>query len=115
MRPRTFGALVMSAMSALLGAASLAQAQAQPQLFGGLQQPKEKAPLFPQRRGPVTTFQAQAPIVNCGMVVIPATPEVDPKSIKKAPDDKKYTMRQLAPQLCASGAPVPIAPKSKTP
>ena len=131
MRPRTYGALMMSAMSALLGVASLAQAQdrlfpvpsvaspgptlTQPQLFAGLQQPKEKAPLFPQRRGPVMTFQAPAPIVNCGMVVIPTTPAVDPKSITKTPDDKKYTMRQIAPQRCGAGVPVPIGPKSRKP
>jgi hypothetical protein len=50
------------------------------------------------------------PTVVCGMTVIPAHPEVDPKAVKKAPDDKKFTMRSVRPQSCVADADQPTPP-----
>jgi len=45
--------------------------------------------------------QAERTRVVCGMTVI-APPNVDPESIRKPPDDKKYTMRVVPPPMCGS-------------
>jgi len=55
------------------------------------------------------------PTIVCGMTVIPADPTVDPKSIKKVPEDKKYrfTMRSVPSGICAqesSNAPTVVVP-----
>ena len=55
------------------------------------------------------------PTVVCGMTVIPADPEVDPKSVKKAPDDKKFTMRSVRPQSCVADANLPTPPPAPAP
>ena len=52
------------------------------------------------------------PKVVCGTTVIPAQPAVDPKSILKMPEGRKFTMRSVRPQLCADDArPADIAPQ----
>ena len=47
-------------------------------------------------------LDAERTRVACGMTVIPAQPSVDPKSIKRAPEDKRYTMRVVPPPMCGS-------------
>jgi hypothetical protein len=93
-----------------LCAASSARAQGNlvPKPGGAFTPPQGSKPLFPSilknqeesrlRLGARAALRA--PTVMCGMTVIPATPEVDPKSIKKAPTDKKYTMRSVPPSIC---------------
>lgn len=66
--------------------------------------------------GSVRELQARTGTVTpqnvCGMMVIPA-PKVDPKAVKKVPEDKKYTMRALPrtefgwPASCEVDAVVP--------
>ena len=42
-----------------------------------------------------------APRVVCGMTVIPADPNIDPKMIiRRPPDDTRYTIRVIPPPLC---------------
>ncbi|HEY1306948.1 MAG TPA: hypothetical protein VGF24_25515 [Vicinamibacterales bacterium] len=45
-------------------------------------------------------LQGSTPKVVCGMTVIPASPALDPNSVKPAPRDKKYTMRSVPPPMC---------------
>src|SRR6185503_19174770 len=56
------------------------------QLFTQMNKAREELQRRLQARAPVGP-----PTVVCGMTVIPAAPTVDPKSIKKAPEDKKRT------------------------
>jgi hypothetical protein len=44
------------------------------------------------------------PKVVCGTTVIPAQPAVDPKSILKTPEGRKFTMRAVRPQMCGDNA-----------
>jgi hypothetical protein len=93
-----------------LGAASSARAQGNlvPKPGGAFTPPQGSKPLFPSilknqeeaRLRLEARAALRAPTAMCGMTVIPATPEVDPKSIKKAPTDKKYTMRFVPPSMC---------------
>jgi len=85
------------------------------QLFTQMNKAREEL----QRR-----LQARAgvgpPTVVCGMTVIPADPTVDPKSIKKVPEDKKrtFTMRSVPPGICtreSSNAPVVVPPPTVAP
>jgi hypothetical protein len=55
-------------------------------------------------------LQSQRPKIECGMTVFPATPEIDPKSIKKAPTDKKYTMRSVPRPSCGNEASTVVVP-----
>ena len=117
------------ATAAVLGAASSAAAQGFPfPKTGGAftQTPQESKPLIP----PVVRLKEEAlrhlqsrgglggRTVVCGMPVIPANPEVDPKSIKKAPTDKKYTMRSVPPGICtqdSSASTVVVPPPTVAP
>ena len=65
--------------------------QAQPL---GPARPRQNESLF--LRSPTPRFQFQ---LSCGRVV-PATPDIDPKFLKGAPDDKKYTMRSVPAPPC---------------
>ena len=85
------------------------------QLFVQMNEAREELKRRLQARGAVGQ-----PTVVCGMTVIPANPAVDPKSIKKAPDDKKYTMRTVPPGICTQESgnaptvvvpPPPVAPR----
>lgn len=117
---RSFNPVVVAAVAAVLGAASSAAAQGSlvPKSGGAFTQVPEQKPLFPQ----ILQGKAQAlhqlqrapgfesPTVVCGMQVIPATPEVDPKAIKKAPTDKKYTMRFVPRPSCSNEASTVVVP-----
>jgi len=80
------------------------------QLFTQMNKAREELQRRLQARAPVGP-----PTVVCGMTVIPADPTVDPKSIKKIPEDKKYrfTMRSVPPGICtqdSSNAPTVVVP-----
>jgi len=55
-------------------------------------------------------LQGSTPKVVCGMTVIPASPALDPKSVKPAPRDKKYTLRSVPPPMCGSADVTPSTP-----
>jgi hypothetical protein len=57
-----------------------------------------------------STIVGEAPTAVCGMTVIPAIPDVDPKSIKKAPTERKYTLRFVPPPMCGSSASTVVVP-----
>ena len=112
------------AVCSLLQPASRAEAQNAPSAPSPFGPAPSKPPLFGPRvplnelreqlarQGAQMRLQAGKPKVVCGMTVIPAQPNADPKSIKKAPDDRKYTMRSVRPQMCADDAqPADIAPQ----
>ena len=127
---RTVIALVAIAV-AWLGAASSARAQGTlvPKPGGAFTPPpRQSGQLFLQmnnaKEEALRRLQARVqvgpPTVVCGMTVIPADPAVDPKSIKKAPNDKKYTMRSVPPGICGQNSdnapmvvvpPPPVAPR----
>ena len=114
MRVRTYLAAGTLGISAIVGAATIVAAQdltPAPSPFGPSPQ---KPPLFdPQSlsrehqeqmaRGlALTRLDAERTRVVCGMTVIPVQPSVDPKSIKKAPEGRRYTMRFVPPPMCGS-------------
>ena len=110
------------AFAAVLGAASSVAAQGFPfpktgGAFSPVPQQSKPSPSSPEVRDELKeqarrALQAQrgAPKTVCGMTVYPALPEVDPKSIKKAPTDKKYTMRLVPPPMCGSEASTVVVP-----
>ena len=53
---------------------------------------------------------SERPKVVCGMTLAPVHPEIDQKSLKKAPDDKKYTMGKVAPEMCRADGGMPGVP-----
>jgi hypothetical protein len=106
-------------ISAVLGVASSAGAQGTlvPKPGGAFTPPPQSKPVIPEilkGREALQHLQfakgLEPPSVVCGMTVIPATPEVDPKSIKKAPTDRKYTMRLVPPPMCGSDASTVVVP-----
>ena len=116
-------AVNLIAISAVLGVASSAAAQGTlvPKPGGAFTPPRQSKPLIPEvlknreameqaRRHLQSVRDSSAPTVVCGMTVFPATPDVDPKSIKKAPADKKYTMRFVPPPMCGSDASTVVVP-----
>jgi hypothetical protein len=117
---RSVNVIVFAAAVAVLGAASSAAAQGNlvPRPGGAFSPAAQSKPLFPQilkgRQQALQQLQRapgfESPPVVCGMQVIPATPEVDPKSIKKAPPDKKYTMRFVPRPSCGSEASTVVVP-----
>jgi hypothetical protein len=126
MRVRTYLAAGALGISAIVGVATIVAAQdltPAPSPFGpSPQKPPlfdhgpslEKAPLSDPRslsreqqeqmaRGlALARLDGERTRVVCGMTVIPVQPSVDPKSIRKAPDDNKYTMRFVPPPMCGS-------------
>jgi hypothetical protein len=110
MRAHPCGARAAIVASVVLGAATGAAAQVGPlRPSAGVvmpaQQPRPRQPGFPfpplndrQREQALRELQARAGVVTpqnvCGMTVVPA-PNVDPKAVKKVPEDKKFTMRAL--------------------
>jgi hypothetical protein len=132
MRIRTFVAAGVLGICGLVELAPRVNAQSPPSappfgpappkrpLFGA------QAPSSDQReplREVVSRLQGEAqsrlgmkPKVVCGMTVIPAQPAVDPKSIKKGPEDRKYTMRSVRPAMCGDKAQDPnVAPQLEPP
>ena len=114
MRARSYGAIVTLVVCALAGGATVA---GQTRIVPGPQvAPRPQPPLFPvplivpptqrprQQVQPPYGFQPDdlRPTIVCGMTVIPALPDVDPKFVKKAPDDKTYTMRFVPPPACGT-------------
>ena len=127
MRIQTFVVVGVLGTCGLVASVSRADAQGSPSapLFGPAPQ---KHPLFGQqsplnqqreelaRLAAQMSLQAGKPKVVCGMTVIPAQPAVDPKSITKAPEDRKYTMRSVRPQICGDTAQDPdVAPQLEPP
>ena len=107
---RSFTLVAAAAVAAVLGVASSAAAQGNlvPKSGGAFTPvPRQSTPLFQNdqldklKEETRRRLQSQRPKVECGMTIIPATPEVDPKSIKKAPTDKRYTMRSVPRGTCA--------------
>jgi hypothetical protein len=107
---RSFTLVAAAAVAAVLGVASSTSAQGNlvPKPGGAFTPaPKQSKPLFQNdqldklKEETRRRLQSQRPTVECGMTIIPAIPEVDPKSIKKAPTDKKYTMRSVPRGICA--------------
>jgi hypothetical protein len=120
---RSFTLVAAAAVAAVLGVASSAAAQGNlvPKPGGAFTPPPQSKPLFPQiLKGREQALQRlqhakgmEPPTVVCGMTVIPANPAVDPKSIKKAPNDKKYTMRSVPPGICgqdSNNPPMVVVP-----
>ena len=119
-------AIVGIVAGAVLGATSSAAAQVnsfRPSagVFTPVQQPRPKQPAFPQfndqqREQMLRELQARAATARpqnvCGMTVVPA-PKVDPKALKKAPADRKYTLRSVPrttfgwPASCEAAAEAP--------
>ena len=138
MRARTCVALGSLAIAAVLGIVSTSSAQVQvlrqpkqdrlipvPQIVPPIPGPDQRQqPRSPQltpndkQREEVlkdlarSALQAQSLKVVCGMTVIPASPALDPKSVKPAPRDKKYTMRSVPPPMCGSADVTLPAPDS---
>jgi hypothetical protein len=73
--------------------------------FGRLQFTLTEPPQNPDRDSIVAVpvpDQKPASKVVCGMVVIRADPEVDPKFVVRAPvDTSAYKIRRIQPQVCA--------------
>ena len=134
MRVRTLFAAGTLGISAILGVATVVAAQGltpapspfgpspqRPPLFDPGPSP-QKPPLSDPRslsrerqeqmaRGlALARLEAERTRVVCGMNVIPVQPSVDPKSIKKAPDDKKCTMRVVPPPMCGSTSVETVQP-----
>jgi hypothetical protein len=129
---RTVNAIAVAAV-AVFGAASSAAAQGFPfpktsGVF--IQAPQPSKPVLPApdkmreeaKEQALRALQSQvapgARTVVCGMTVIPANPAVDPNSIKKAPNDRKYTMRSVPPGICtqdSSAATVVVPPSTVAP
>src|SRR5262245_6127863 len=110
---------VVAVAAAVLGIASAAAAQGNlsPKARGAFTPvPRQSRPLF--RNGPMDALkedarrrlQPQRPKVVCGMSIAPANPEIDLKSIKPAPKDKKYTMRLVPAPMCGSDASTVVVP-----
>ena len=141
MRARTCVALGPLALAAVLGIVSTSTAQVQvlrqpkqdrlfpvPQIVPPIpgpdqrQQPRspQLTPNDRQREEALRTLREEArsrlqgstPKIVCGMTVIPADPAVDPKSVKPAPRDKKYTMRSVTPPMCGSADVTQPSPES---
>jgi hypothetical protein len=112
MNARNCGVIAALTAGAVLGASSMIGAQTSPfPAPKGLFTPAP--PKTPQlqfdplpRQNALRELRSrltsERPKVVCGMTVIPVNPEIDPKSVKKAPDDKKYTMRSVPPPMCGS-------------
>ena len=111
------------AVVAVLGIASGAAAQGFPfPKTGGAftQAPQQRKPLLPspemreqakeQAMRELRSRINRGTTVVCGMTVSPAIPEVDPKSIKKSPTDKKYTMRAVPPPMCGQQSSTVVVP-----
>lgn len=106
------------ATAAVLGAASSTAGQGFPfPKTGGAftRAPQEsKPPVVKLKEEALRHLQSQAGLgartMVCGMTVIPANPAVDPKSIKKAPTDRKYTMRSVPPPACAQESFTVVVP-----
>jgi hypothetical protein len=114
MRVRTCLAAGALGISAIVGVATIVSAQGltpapspfgpsptKPPLFGPKSLPRQQQEQM-ARGLALARLDAERTRVACGMTVIPAQPSVDPKSIKRAPDDKKYTMRVVPPPMCGS-------------
>jgi hypothetical protein len=111
------------AVATMLGAASsvAAQGSLSPKPGGAFTPvPQQSRPLF--QNDQLNKLQEEArrqlesrrPKVVCGMNIAPADPAIDPKLIKKAPTDKKYTMRLVPPGICSqdsSNAPTVVVPR----
>jgi len=122
MNARNCGVIAALTAGAVLGASSMILAQTSPfPAPKGLFTPAPpKKPLLQfdpknlRREKALRELQArltaERPKVVCGMTVFPAHPEIDPKSLKKAPDDKKYTMRSVPPPMCGSADVTPSTP-----
>ena len=115
--------VIAAAAVAVLGVASSTAAQGNlvPKPGGAFTPAPQSKPLIPEvlknreameqaRRHLQSVRDSNAPTAVCGMTVFPATPEVDPKSIKKAPTDKKFTMRLVPPPMCGSEASTVVVP-----
>jgi len=116
---RSFTLVGAAAVAAVLGAASSAAAQGNlvPRPGGAFTPvPRQSNPLFQNdqldklKEEARRRLQSQTPKVECGMTVFPATPEVDQKSIKKAPTDKKYTMRSVPRPMCGQESSTAVVP-----
>ena len=112
-------AVTVSAVVAVLGVASGAAAQGSlsPKPGGAFAPvPRQTRPLFQNdqldklKEETRRHLQSQRPKVVCGMSIAPANPEIDPKSIKKAPTDKTYTMRFVPPPMCAQEPSTVVVP-----
>ena len=113
MRVRTYLAAGALGLSAIVGVPAMVAAQNLPPAPSPFGPTPQKPPLFGLRPSPqqlprlnlptlprTPSVEAQRMVV-CGMTVIQA-PNLDPKSIKRAPDDKRYTMRVVPPPMCGS-------------
>jgi hypothetical protein len=116
-------AVTVVAVAAVLGVASSAAAHGFPFPKSGgafIPAPQESKPVISltlkNREEALRKLQSlrggAQPTVVCGMTIIPATPDVDPKSIKKAPTDKKYTMRTVPRPMCGQEASTVVVPPS---
>lgn len=87
---RTTTAAVLVSLAVPLSAQSVLPGAASPQLRQQLEQAAQAAARL-----------AMKPKVTCGMTVIPADPNVDPKAIKPVPGGTtKHTIRKLPPAAC---------------
>jgi hypothetical protein len=116
---RSFTLVGAAAVGAVLGVASNAAAQGNlvPKPGGAFTPvPRQSNPLFQNDRldklkeETRRRLQAQKPKLECGMTVFPITPDVDPKSIKPAPTDKKYTMRNVPRPMCGQESSTAVVP-----
>jgi hypothetical protein len=120
---RSFTLVAAAGVAVVLGVASSAAAQGFPfPKTGGAFSPapqQSKPWVLPPTMKDEAEQQARRELrsridrdttVVCGMTVSPAIPEVDPKSIKPAPNDRKYTMRSVPPSLCGSNASTVVVP-----
>jgi hypothetical protein len=116
---RSFTLVGAAAVAAVLGVASSAAAQGNlvPKPGGAFTPvPRQSNPLFQNDRVDKLKeetrrrLQAQKPKLECGMTVFPITPDVDPKSIKPAPTDKKYTMRNVPRPMCGQESSTAVVP-----
>jgi len=111
------------AVAAMLGVASSAAAQGFPfPKTGGAFSPapqQSKPWVLPPKMKDEAKQQAMRELrsridrgttVVCGMTVSPAIPEFDPKSIKKAPTDRKYTMRNVPRPMCGQESSTAVVP-----
>jgi hypothetical protein len=134
MRIRTYVAVGVLGICGLVATVSRVDAQSAPSappLFGPAPPTR---PLFanPQAspndqreplRDVVSRLQREAqsrlgtkPKVVCGTTVIPAQPAVDPKSILKTPEGRRFTVRSVRPQMCGDNPQPPdVAPQPEPP
>ena len=109
MRARCYGTVVGLAAVIAVAAAPLALAQvipptqveqvAPPSPAPGISSDQRRQALELARRAAAERWPQSK--VICGMTIIPADPNVDPKFVKPVPDQAtKFTLRQATPAIC---------------